>query len=57
MPKWKKDETVFDVNVNYHEKRGYQVYVPRPVMDNLGDPSVIDFVLKGKKVEVKAHKD
>ena len=57
MTRWKKDETVFDVNVNYHEKRGYQIYVPRPIMDALGDPDMIDFVLKGKKIEVIPHKD
>jgi hypothetical protein len=57
MPKWKKDETVFDVNVNYHKTRGYQIYVPRPIMDVLGDPDVIDFVVNGKKVEVKPHKE
>jgi hypothetical protein len=57
MTRWKKDEKVFDVNVNYHEKRGYQIYVPRPIMDALGDPDVIDFVVKGKKIEVMPHKD
>jgi len=55
MPKWKKGETEFDVNVNYHKTRGYQIYVPRPIMDELGDPDVLIFEIKGKgKVEVKA---
>ena len=57
MTRWKKDETIFDVNVNYHKKRGYQVYIPKPVMEELGEPAVIDFIIKGKKVEVTAHKD
>lgn len=56
MPKWKKDETEFPVHVSYHEKRGYQAYVPRPIMEALGDPDFVKFVLKGNKVEVKADK-
>jgi hypothetical protein len=57
MTRWKKDETEFDVNVNYHKTRGYQIYVPRPIMDELGDPDVLIFEIKGKgKVEVKALK-
>ncbi|MEM3063966.1 MAG: hypothetical protein QW177_01175 [Candidatus Nitrosotenuis sp.] len=57
MTRWKKDETVFDVNVGYHKTRGYQIYVPRPIMEILGDPDVIDFVVSGKKVEVRSHKE
>ncbi len=57
MTRWKKDETVFDVNVGYHKTRGYQVYVPKPIMDLLGEPNVIDFVINGKKIEVRPHKD
>ncbi len=55
MPKWKKDETEFPVNVSYHETRGYQAYIPKPLMDFLGNPEAIKFVIKGKKVEVSPH--
>lgn len=54
LPKWKKDETEFPVHVTKHKTRGYQAYVPKPVMEALGDPEFVRFVLKGKKVEVKA---
>ncbi len=54
MPKWKKGETEFRVGVNYVDKRGYSSSIPKPVMDALGDPGAIKFVVKGKKVEVIA---
>jgi len=58
VPKWKKDETEFPVNVSYHETRGYQAYIPKPIMDLLENPDAIKFVIgKGKKVEVKAHEN
>lgn len=57
MPKWKKDANEFDVSVNYHQKRGYQSSIPKPVMDILGVPDSIKFVVKGKKVEVKSGKN
>jgi hypothetical protein len=56
LPKWKKDETEFPVSVSWHKTRGYQCYIPTPIMDELGDPDFIRFILKGKKVEVKAEK-
>lgn len=56
MPKWKKDETEFPVHVSYHKTRGYQAYLPKPIMDALGDPEFVKFILKGKKVEVKPDK-
>jgi hypothetical protein len=54
VPKWKKGETEFTVSVNHNEVRGYQSSIPKPVIEILGEPSVITFVVKGKKVELKA---
>lgn len=54
MPKWKKDATEFEVSVTYHDHRGYQAYLPRPVMEKLGDPDTIKFVVKGKHIELEA---
>lgn len=56
MPKWKKDETEFPVSVSYHETRGYQCYLPKPIMELLGNPNAIKFAVVGKKVEVRSHK-
>jgi len=54
MPRWKKGATEFTVSVSYEEKRGYQCYVPKPIMERLGAPDAITFEVKGKKVEVRA---
>jgi hypothetical protein len=49
MPKWKKDETEFNVSVTYHQHRGYQAYIPKPIMEMLGDPKSIKFIIKSSK--------
>jgi hypothetical protein len=49
MPKWKKDATEFTVSVNHNETRGYQSSIPKPVMDTLGNPDRITFLIKAKK--------
>jgi hypothetical protein len=54
VPKWKKDATEFTVSVNYHETRGAQCSIPKPIVELLGEPSVITFIKKDKKVEVKS---
>jgi hypothetical protein len=56
VPKWKKDETEFPISITHHETRGYQAYLPKPVMDFLGNPDMIKFIINGKKVEVTSHK-
>lgn len=56
MPKWKKDATEFTVSVNHNETRGYQSSIPKPVMDTLGNPDRITFLIKPrKKVEVRSE--
>jgi hypothetical protein len=57
LPKWKKDANEFTVGVNHNEIRGYQSSIPKPVMETLGNPDKITFVVKPKnKVEVQAAK-
>jgi hypothetical protein len=45
MPKWKKDAKEFTVGVNYSDGRGYQSSIPIPVIDRLGKPNTIKFVI------------
>ena len=52
MPKWKEGATEFTVGVGYSENRGYACTIPKPVIEVLGDPEKITFVIKGKKVEI-----
>lgn len=54
MPRWKKDATEFVVKVSYEESRGYQSYVPRPVMERLGNPDALKYSIKGKRIEVSS---
>ena len=55
MPKWKKNADTFTVGVNYNKTRGFQSTIPKPVMEALGNPDRITFLVKGrKKVEVIA---
>lgn len=57
MPKWKKDATEFPISITHHETRGYQAYIPKPIMDFLENPSAIKFVIKGKKIHVESHNE
>jgi hypothetical protein len=54
MPKWKKDQKEFAVSVTYHEQRGCQCYLPKPMMEILGNPSRIKFIVKNKRIEIEA---
>ena len=58
MPRWKKGQKEFTVSVTYHEHRGYQSYLPRPIMEMLGNPKAIKFIVKNNngKIEVEAGK-
>ena len=47
----KKDQE-FTASVTYHEHRGH--YLPKPVMEMLGNPNAIKFIIKNKKVELEA---
>lgn len=56
MPKWKKDATEFIVKVGHHETRGEQIYIPKPIVEFLGQPDAIKFLIKGKKLEISSEK-
>jgi hypothetical protein len=45
MPKWKKDTKEFEVGVNYVENRGYSSSIPKPIIEMLGNPESIKFVV------------
>jgi hypothetical protein len=53
VPKWKKDATEFTVSVNFNKDRGYQSSIPKPIIDALGDPEKVTFVIDGKNVRIK----
>ena len=45
MPKWKKDAKEFVVGVNYVENRGASSSIPKPVVEILGNPDSIKYVV------------
>ena len=52
MPKWKKDAKEFTVSINYNESRGYQSSIPKPIMEALGDPETLTFMINGNSVKI-----
>lgn len=54
MPKWKKGAKEFTVSVTFHEVRGYQTVIPKPVAEHLSRPERVTFSIKRGKVEIKA---
>ena len=54
MPKWKKGQTEFAVSVTYHEQRGSQCYLPKPILEILGNAKRIKFIVKSKRIEIEA---
>ena len=57
MAKWKEGATEFTVGVGYSKGRGYACTIPRPVIEALGEPERITFVIKGKRVEIESTKE
>jgi hypothetical protein len=57
MPTWKKDAKEFTVSVNYSDGRGYQSSIPIPVINKLGKPNKIKFIINdGDSVQLKSVK-
>jgi len=57
MPKWKKDAKEFTVSVNYNPVRGYQSSIPKPIIEALGDPQNITFMINGNNVKITGTKN
>lgn len=53
MAKWKKDQTEFEVSVNQDERRGYQSTIPKPIMEILGFPKRVLFIVEGKNIKIE----
>jgi len=47
--RWKKDAREFVVGVNYVENRGYSSSIPKPVVEILGNPDSIKYVVNDDK--------
>ena len=49
MGRWKKDAKEFVVGVNYVESRGASSSIPKPVIEQLGNPNSIKYVVNDDK--------
>lgn len=52
MPRWKKDQKEFSVKLTFDGANSTICRVPKPVMEFLGDPENLKFVIKGKEIIV-----
>ncbi|MXX20335.1 MAG: hypothetical protein F4Y82_00015 [Cenarchaeum sp. SB0665_bin_23] len=55
MTRWKKDETEFVVSLFINKSRGSMCVVPKPIVDLLGEPKSLTFIVKNGRVTVEAH--
>jgi len=46
MTRWKKDAKEFTVGISYDDTRGIQSYIPKPIIEKLGEPESIKFEIK-----------
>ncbi len=52
MPKWKKDATKFLVSVSNDGNGSNVCRIPKPIVEKLGNPDRIKFVISGKGINV-----
>ena len=55
MTRWKEDETQFSVKIQYNEKRGSYVVIPKPILEKLDSPDNLLFTLKNDKIVVSVN--
>ncbi len=56
MPKWKKDAKQFRVKVNSHPTRGYQMNIPKPIIEHLGkgeEVEALEYAIRKGRVELR----
>jgi len=54
LTRWKKDEKEFGVKLTNDRSGSIICRVPKPIVELLGEPEGIKFVIAGKKVVVEA---
>lgn len=53
MTRWKKDEKKFSVKLTDDSAGSSICRVPKPIVDRLGSPASIKFVISGKKIIIE----
>lgn len=52
MTRWNKNETIFTVSINYDEKKGSVIRMPKPLLERLGKPKNITFKIIGENIVI-----
>ena len=53
MSRWNKEAKEFEVSIAYCDKKGSKVNVPKPILEILGKPLKIKFIISGKRILVE----
>lgn len=56
MPKWKHNETEFNVKVGHHDTRGEQIYIPKPIVKLLKNPDFVKFIVNDAGIMIEVGK-
>ena len=54
MTRWAKGQSEFTVSLNHDTKRGCIAIIPKPVLENLGVPDRLKFVMVDGQILVRA---
>jgi len=54
MTRWKKNETEFPVSLSFDGTNSKRCRIPKPIIEFLGDPEKLKFVIRGKGIIVTA---
>ncbi|QLH07267.1 hypothetical protein C5F50_09385 [Nitrosopumilus ureiphilus] len=52
LTRWKKDETEFPVKLSFDGTNSMTCRIPKPILELLGEPEGIKFVIQGKRIVV-----
>jgi len=52
LTRWKKDAKEFSVSLSNDGSEGFVCRVPKPILEILGQPNRIKFVLKGNHIAI-----
>ncbi len=55
MPKWKKNETEFNVSITENKSCGTSYsYIPKPILKELGNPNRLKFIKIRSKIVIES---
>ena len=46
MARWSEEQTKFPVKIQYDDRRGCQITIPRPIVEKMNNPEIVVFEIK-----------